>query len=235
MTIGIYILYWEEDNLIYVGQSANIEIRYYKHTWMLKNNRHDNYKIQNNYNKYGSYPLLKIVEKCVNTDNLDILENSWIEEFDSTSIGLNLCAAEGVRYGTNATNTKYSKIKLLLVFRALRNYKISYDSLAKKHDINASTIRSIAMGVQHTWLHVKYPNIWKQIQEVSSKKLSYKNSLVNLGKPTKYVVSPSGEEYLVENLSEFSRQHGLWTSSLCRLLKGQIKSTNGWVLKNELD
>lgn len=53
MTIGIYSLYWEEQDLIYIGQSQNIERRFTEHLYKLKNNTHTNYKVQKAYITYG--------------------------------------------------------------------------------------------------------------------------------------------------------------------------------------
>lgn len=232
MTIGIYSLMWLNQEVLYVGQSVAIETRYKKHLWMLSNGTHDNYKVQNTYNLHGS-PTLVILEELPTSD-LDDREDFWIKEFTGPCL-LNLCAAEPSRSGLSATNSKYTKLQLLLVFRALRNYRTSYEDISTKFGVGGSTIRSIAMGTQHTWLHSKYPNIWKQIQEVSSKKLSYKNSLVNLGKKVRTLVSPVGTEHKIENISEFCREHKLWTSTVCRMLQGKVKTTKGWHLKNELD
>lgn len=53
MTIGIYALYWEEQDLVYVGQSQDIARRFTEHKRKLKNTSHTNYKVQAAYNLYG--------------------------------------------------------------------------------------------------------------------------------------------------------------------------------------
>ena len=50
MTIGIYILYWDKHNEVYIGQSTDIENRISVHTSAVKQNKHYNYKIQDLYN-----------------------------------------------------------------------------------------------------------------------------------------------------------------------------------------
>jgi predicted GIY-YIG superfamily endonuclease len=63
MTIGIYALYWEEQDLIYIGESDNIERRFKEHLKMLETNKHFNYRVQEVYNTYG-LPLFQILEEC---------------------------------------------------------------------------------------------------------------------------------------------------------------------------
>lgn len=226
MTIGIYSLYWEIPDKVYIGQSISIETRYSRHIWAMQRGIHDNYKIQHVYDSYG-VPSLNVLEICLKSE-LDNKEKSYIYEFDSIHSGLNICGVQESRSGIEGTNSKYTKIQLLLVFRKLRDYTISYENISKLYGVGGSTIRSIAMGTQHTWLHTKYPNIWKQIQSVSSKKLSYKNCLVNTGKILRKVIDQSGNVYEVKNLTEFARQHNLHPSSLSRLLNNKITKTKGW-------
>ena len=49
-----------------------------------------------------------------------------------------------------------------------------------------------------------------------------------------HLVSPTGQNFSTENLSEFCRQNGILQSNMWRVTKGQRKSANGWsILKIE--
>lgn len=72
---GIYALWYEEQDLIYIGQSVELSIREKTHKSNLRLNKHSNYKLQEAYNKYG-LPEFVVLEYCSEAD-LDRLELSW--------------------------------------------------------------------------------------------------------------------------------------------------------------
>lgn len=82
MTIGVYALYWEDPDLVYVGKSQNIESAFKaRHCRKAELNLHSNYKVQEAYNLYGK-PLLIILDVCP-VSELDILEIFWTKELNS--------------------------------------------------------------------------------------------------------------------------------------------------------
>ena len=50
---GLYEIINKENNRVYVGESLNITNRWKDHIKMLENNTHYNYKLQEDFNKYG--------------------------------------------------------------------------------------------------------------------------------------------------------------------------------------
>ena len=52
---GIYEIINKENNRVYVGESLNITNRWKDHIKMLENNTHYNYKLQEDFNKYGEH------------------------------------------------------------------------------------------------------------------------------------------------------------------------------------
>lgn len=86
---GIYKIECLVNGKVYIGQSINIKQRWGAHLSNLKNNRHDNIRLQRAYNKYGKDNFIfEIIEEC-NT-NLDDVEKYWICYFDSFNNGFNL-------------------------------------------------------------------------------------------------------------------------------------------------
>lgn len=78
MDSGIYKIYWTNCQYFYFGQAVDLEKRKKQHLSRLKFNNHDNYKLQQVYNKYG-IPIFFIIEKC-HIEDLDKKEEKIIVE-----------------------------------------------------------------------------------------------------------------------------------------------------------
>jgi hypothetical protein len=57
-----------------------------------------------------------------------------------------------------------------------------------------------------------------------------RNSLRKIGSPST-VISPSGQEFIVNNIREFARNNQLNNGHLSRLLNGKVVQHKGWKLK----
>lgn len=92
MKVSIYSITNIINNKVYIGMSQKIEYRKYRHFWMLDNNRHDNEKLQNAYNKYGKSNFIFKEIDSIDTDDimkaLD-LEHYYIMYYDSYRNGYN--------------------------------------------------------------------------------------------------------------------------------------------------
>lgn len=87
--IGIYIIKNSINNLVYIGQSINIEARKQQHFYLLKRNIHYIQELQNLYNKYGKEIFsFSILEKCTK-NKLDDKEKKYIALYDSYEHGYN--------------------------------------------------------------------------------------------------------------------------------------------------
>lgn len=217
MTIGIYSLYWEEQDLIYIGQSQNIERRFREHILDLTNNRHSNYKVQNTYNKFG-LPKFIIIEEC-NLINLNDLEIYWQHEFNSLN-SLDLVKAGQVGSGINSNNSKYSKMQILKVFRLLYSTNLTHEKVSNKTLSSINLSQAIFIGKSHLWLKEKYPILYTRMQ----------NTIRNGNYTLEYkkLKSPEGVIYEFQNIREFSRIHGLNQSAVSKLLAGKYKHHHKW-------
>lgn len=86
----------------YVGSTGStLEHRYYSHLSQLRGNRHTNYLLQNDFNKYGesSFSIEKLAESDPFSRNAE--EYFWIERLKTYD----------ERYGYNTTETGVSKIR----------------------------------------------------------------------------------------------------------------------------
>jgi group I intron endonuclease len=77
--IGIYKIRNTVTGTCYVGQSQRVKKRVRDHFRLLHLKKHPNPRLQNSYLKYGSEAFDWSLEvKCVDTDDLDIIENAFI-------------------------------------------------------------------------------------------------------------------------------------------------------------
>lgn len=155
MTIGIYAIYWLNEGLVYVGQSQNIEQRIYTHLASLKNNKHNNKKLQNAYNKYGVPEHLTLEE--TNISDITNAEILWVSEFNSIKEGLNILDPARSLYGTSSGKSKYSKNTVLKVFSMLYKTTVAYSFISERLSVPYTLIRDIKTKVSHVWLQQEYP------------------------------------------------------------------------------
>lgn len=232
MTIGIYALYWEEQDLIYVGQSQNIEKRYKEHLSKMRRKIHTNYRVQEVFEKYGE-PVLHILEIC-DISVLNELEILWTKELDSLNpaIGLNIIEAGCVGFGTNSNNSKWSKVQILRVLRYLSHSPYyTYEEIAEFTKTNTHLVRDICIGKSHLWLKDIYPYNYSRIKlgiEYRNS-LGYYNRIYQRDNPV--IVSPEHKEYEVLNIREFAKKHNLYNTHLGDVIRGRRKSHKGWTLK----
>jgi len=232
MTIGIYLLKFQNTNKVYVGQSVNIEYRYKKHIQALKRST-SNYKLQEAYKAYG------IPELVILCDNLTVEELNSNEElafsiFDSINNGFNICNKADIHeIGENNPGAKYSNQQIEEVFHLLFDLSKRYKDIEKITKVSISTIRHIANKEAHVWLSVKFPDQYAELSnlKILRKKEVSKLNVKNIDRPL--IVSPDGIVYRVENIAEFAREHGLDSSSLAKVLnkRPKYKSHKGWKLQ----
>lgn len=232
MTIGIYSLKFEGTSKLYIGQSYNIERRYTTHLYSLKNSNSSK-KLQYAYDTYG-IPKLTILIECPK-EELNILENLAIDIFDSVSNGYNTNSEAGyviVPCGERASNSLYTKDKYLEVLELLVNGLYSHKIIEQISGVSISVIRSISSLNNHKWLKEASPHLYEKLEIKAHNFIpGSQRSASSLNITYPIIVSPDGVEYLVSNIREFSKAHGLASSNLEQLLNGRSLQCKGWVRK----
>ena len=228
MTIGIYALYWEEQDLVYIGKSVDTKKRFQKHIRDLISNLHSNYKVQNIYNYFGS-PKLIILEET-NIDSLDDKEIFWTKEFNSIEVGLNIVEAgkSGTGYGVLHSRSKYTKLQVLKVFHDMYLYTtMSLQDIASKYQVNRSLPEHISNSTAHSWLKEKYPKHWGIVQ--NNRRI--RNAL-SLGNRIEIkLLSPDREVITVTNIKEFCKNYKITSpSAISNLINRKKISYKGWTL-----
>lgn len=221
MTIGIYKLTFPNTESIYIGQSANIEIRYRQHISCLKNRKAAK-KLQKAYDTYG-IPNFTIIKECA-IEELDTIENEYINIFNSVSLGFNTHQVfEGIRisqYGDLNGRSKHTNSQIIQAFFMLISEEdLTHQEISNVTGVSRAMVVDIAIGHSHKWLDQKFPEEYK-----------YLLSLIGRRKARFYykIKSPDGKIYEVKHASLFGREHGLNSGNLSRLLNGKCKSHKGW-------
>jgi group I intron endonuclease len=225
MTTGIYALYFENTDKVYIGQSSNIERRINTHKKELNKGVHINNKLQEAYCLYGE-PLCIILEVCT-IDVLTVRETYWINDFDSVENGYNIVYPSWNGSGPYYSNSKYDILTVIKVFRYsyLDLYKnLTYNEIALKLNVSAALVNSIRSQKSHLWLKQRYPYQYNKMVALlgtRNGKLTHKKYLIK---------SPTLELFEISNISQFAKQNSLDRRHLHKVIQGKAKSHKGWVL-----
>ena len=227
MTIGIYAIYFEKLDKIYIGQSQKIEQRFISHKSLFKYG-HTNYKLAQAYEKDPN-PIYLILLECPTID-LDKKESELITEFDSIHSGLNIASGgiTGTR-GIASGKSKYTKQQLELVFDLLCDPVLTIDSIVKISGVSRSVIGQICAQRRHIWLHEDYPDKSKLV--LANKINRFSSAQANRFKTNVILISPEGEEYVCTNRNKFAKQYNLNSGHLGAVIRGEAVQHKGWKLK----
>ena len=90
---GIYKITNTLNGKVYIGQSINVQERFYEHKRKLRLQQHFNKYLQNAYNKHGEYFEFEVIEEC-DVSELDKREMYWIGYYrsDDKQNGYNIMA-----------------------------------------------------------------------------------------------------------------------------------------------
>lgn len=234
MTTGIYLLRFNGLDAVYVGQSLNIEERYSKHLYRLKNNK-ANYKLQQAYETSGEPQLdiLHVLEES-SLDTLDELEQLAIEIFDAVDNGMNIRSkpsggGEGLA-GQYHANSKYSNDIVRKVFHMICDSSNSFKEISNTLNVNINLVRDISKGKAHRWLQKQYPEKYLEMLDLVNTR--EKNTYKDQHGVSPQLVSPQGDLVTINNITEFSKKHCLNKSHVSGVISGKRKSHLGWTKPN---
>lgn len=225
MTVGIYSLYWEKQDLVYIGKSIDLESRKRQHLNSLLNNKHTNFKVQEAFTKYG-YPEFIVLEVC-NSSKLKELEVQWTAEFEAlNSLGIVDPEVGLGDIGENNPSARHTKLQYLLVFRQLLSTKrLKIREICLNTGVSDNVVNSILYGKKHRWLKDKYPFLYSLMISRNSTRNTDANNRVHAT-----FKHEDGTIAYVTNLSEFSREFGLTPAAVSRVYRGERVQHKGWRL-----
>ncbi len=91
-TSGIYMIKNKINGKIYIGQSADIKKRWSSHIRKLENNTHENYDLQNDFNKYKIESFqFEVLKQLIGVDRKQLLieESRYMSALNSIGHGYN--------------------------------------------------------------------------------------------------------------------------------------------------
>lgn len=225
MTIGIYKL--TINNKVYIGQSVNIEERFANHKSLLKNSKHYNNKIQEAYN-CDSNIVLEIIHITNNINELNALEIEYMQKYNSTISGLNICSGGVSGRGLEHPSLKYTKEQIINVMYLLLNVDSSIKEISTTTGVSESTVRHISRREVHLWLEDMYPEETKKLLRMS-KDRARNSSQRKTYKFTK-LKSPDGVIYEVfPSINAFGRMHGLDPNKVGQVMLGKRNTHKNWI------
>lgn len=228
MTTGIYKLKFNnDDQLIYIGQSRNIEERYRHHVTHM-HNQQSSRKLNSAYSQYG-IPTLEILEVC-DVSELDVFEEYYIGKFNAVGKGLNTInrAVENPGlYGEKAPSAIHSRETYVSIFKHCCEGILSLKQIAELHNVKPGIVEGISGGSKHLWLKEEFPEEYKVLED-----LRYNRPKVykQLNLP---MVHKDGRQDIMVNITEFARKYSLDRSTLSKLVKGTAKSIKGWKINEK--
>lgn len=230
---GIYALWYEEQDLIYIGQSVELSKREKTHKNNLKLNKHSNYKLQEAYYKYG-LPEFVVLEYCSSLE-LDKLEISWQKEFDSLS-SLDIVEAGSSRRGAYNGRSKYSKVQILKTLKLAIRPELTSQDISDITLVSLSMVDDIRAKRAHLWMRDIYPWHYKMLDSTRDqrKKYGYLRSKSKTLAELKEIVfiSPDNVEVKLDcSLNDFAKRYGLDDTDLSRVISGKYKHTKCWKLR----
>lgn len=243
MTCGIYKLIFPNTNKVYIGQSINIESRYLSHISNMRSNKASQ-KLLKAFTEYG-IPILEILVECCENE-LNKYENEAIEIFDSFNNGFNtLETSEEMPQWKNKLKGEdngaaaYTNEQILNVVKLMCDPSLTLYKISEVTNVKYATIRKISQGVQHLWVMEQYPKLWNQMQQAKDIRTQYnvknrvevlkdKFSAKSQGIHYPQVISPIGEIYTIDNLSDFCRTHQLERTNFRNMLNGKRQTCRGW-------
>lgn len=176
MNCGIYKIENNKNNKIYIGSSINLNIREYKHFWMLNKNIHDNNYLQNSFNKFGEESFnFEVIEVCP-FEELIVKENYYINKYKSNEpeFGYNLATVNDFRRNTynEEVKVKLSKYNLdknnnfnkFSLINIETNEELIFESLVEganyliKNGFTKGSARNVRMKISNSLRGIKLNN-----------------------------------------------------------------------------
>lgn len=92
---GVYAIRCAANGRFYIGSSVDLSVRLSRHFTTLRGGRHENTKLQRHFNKYGEASfVVEVLEMC-GSDELDRIEQQWIDQHWHTKMLLNVQRTAG--------------------------------------------------------------------------------------------------------------------------------------------
>lgn len=148
----IYFIINQVNGKRYVGQTSDFSRRKYTHLVKLRENRHENIKLQNAWNKYGedSFVIEKITFENIDQKELDYQEKYYISKYNSIENGYNIVFGGKSGEGNNSRG-KVTFEQYCYIYIGNKKHKGLMNKTAKKIGIDSSTVSHIVSEDSYQW------------------------------------------------------------------------------------
>ena len=234
--IGIYALWWNVNDQVYVGQSIDCRSRYVEHVRLLKTGKHYNYKVQSQYDVHG-IPMYLVLEETLKPSELDTLEKAWVSEFNATVLGLNISEGGNSGRGDKSSGAKYSRSTVLKAFSLLYRTTLTHAEIGKRVKMDSRAVGGISQGIYHINLSEEYPGRYEQMKNNRALSNKINTRKVDPTKTYPSVLDPTGKVCTIGvSVKDFCRKHPLLNiagvSGMYGLLRGEKTSHLGFTLQD---
>jgi len=216
---GLYLIINKISGGIYIGSSVHIHRRWKGHRNHLKNNTHENNKLQNSWNKYGADAFeLCILSQC-SKEELIPKEQCYIDFLGMQNLYNLEPTSKNKLYTTGTTKEKISRAHKGKVLTEEHKAKLSAAKIGKpRAPYTAETCRRISESKKGV------PNSPEHNEKVRKSLIGHtRNAAPYLLK------DPNGIVHIGNNLKEFADKMNLSYTKLSYLNRGQTKKTyDGW-------
>ncbi|MFR4451612.1 MAG: GIY-YIG nuclease family protein [Ruminococcus sp.] len=235
---GIYAIQNIVNNKYYVGQTKDFDQRWRQHSSRLLANKHENYHLQNAWNKYGADNFVfSIIEECA-SEIRDEREMFWIKEKDSFDNGYNLDQGGGGCLGYKHSQDEINKMrqahhpdKVVQLDMEL-NYIRTWDSAAqagKELGLSGSGIRACIRHKNYQKTIGGY--FWILEAEYNSDTLNMEWFNIRNHKPRKIIQFDQNMNFIQTFPSIASAQKQLHLKDISSVCTRRRKTTHGFIFR----
>lgn len=243
---GIYTITNTVNQKLYLGSSVNIDNRWRQHRNELLRNNHHNKFLQRAWNKYGPDAFHFAIVELVLPPFLLERESYWLEKLRpyNPKKGYNIARdAQACHLGMIHSDEAREKMRI-----AHLGQKPSAEAITKAREANLGKRVS-----EETKERISQANLGHTVSAEARAKISAaktgkpghshevspatrdKLRAANLGKPYKgqvksLLVTPpdGGAEFLIHNVTQFCKEHGLSVTNLMNTALGKHSHCKGW-------
>lgn len=220
---GVYIIRNLLNGRLYVGSTVNLKTRKAQHFTHLRNNKHSNSFLQNDWNASGGEKWFQFeVLEITTRKNLRIREQVYIDQhFDNKQECYNL------RKEATVHTSKFSNTPEITRKKHSRNMKKRWADSRTRKKLSDSISKAKSEKVKDP----QYRKALSAALKKAWKKPTYKalrNKMANERSKVFALLSPDGKIHKGKNIRQFCLANNLHYGNMCLVLNGKRKHHKNW-------
>jgi hypothetical protein len=222
-TCGIYLIKNKLNGREYFGSAFDIFGRLSDHKRDLKNNDHVNYKLQNDYNKFGleNFIFIPVLSLINSPFLLRKIENQYINYYNSY---YNILREETPLVFPTRKSIYNGKIEVFIGEKSIIPENLTL--FCYQNNLNLANLLKVAKGIISNHKGVKCRFVGEADFRFKKKKRKPKENCVKY-----FITGLDGKEFPVDNLHQFAINNGLSYSSLLHCAAGKSKTCKGLMVR----